>query len=223
MVVSKRIKIKITPKLKTTYPNVVFGNLIIRNVSNIKEHEALEEQKRSLERKIRETYSDTDGDRTIQSYNAYFKKWSKNYPIEFQIKTIKSGSRFPKVSVLVDSMFLAELKNRFLTSGHDLDTITGDLVFDVSASGELYVKLNNEEQELKNNDVVLKDSEGILASILYGPARRTAITLDTKNAIYFAWFPHGASGELIERHLNDIISNLRIVFNSVEAEIQIHQ
>lgn len=216
------MKIELTPDLKIAYPEATFGCLIVRNVSNAKKHDVLEDCKRELEKRLRE-FADVEKDSVIQSYRKYFKKWDKTYPIEFQIKTIKSGGRLPHVSVLVDSMFLAELKNRFLTSGHDLDVIQGDLTFNVSKGGERYVKINGEEQELKENDVILKDEVGILASILYGPSKRTAITLETKNAIYFGWFPYGMSEDLINIHLKDIISNLGMVFESMIPEIQIHR
>jgi len=217
------MKIELKPELKISYPEIVFGSLIVKNVPNRKKHEALEEWKREAEKKIREVYVDVDEDSMIQRYNAYFKRWGKTYPIEFQIKTVKGGSKFPQVSVLVDSMFVAELRNRILTSGHDLDAIQGDLTFDVSEEGERYLMLNGKEQELKENDVILRDEEGILGSILYGPAKRTSITLGTRNALYFAWCPYGMGDELIKVHLNDILSNLRTVSESVASGIQIHR
>ena len=217
------MKVELTSALKTAYPEAVFGSLIVRNVANIKADEALGERKRGLEKKIREAYADVAEDNTIQSYNAYFKKWGKTYPIEFQITTIKNGGRFPNVSVLVDCMFLAELKNRLLTSGHNLDAIQNSLVFDVTKGGERYLKINGKEQELKGNDVILRDEKGILASVLYGPAQRTGITPETKNALYFAWCPHDVGKESIRMHLNDILLNVQLVFGSVESEIQIHR
>ena len=102
------------------------------------------------------------------------------------------------------------------TIGHDLDAVQGDLFFDVSEGGERYLKL-------KKNDVILKDEEGILASVLYGPARRTSITPETRNALYLAWYPYGRDGELITVHLKDILSNLILVFGPVTSEIQIHR
>jgi len=217
------MKIVLTPELKSLYPEAVLGSLIVRDVPNRKRHEALEGRKRGLEREIREVYVDVEEDSTIQSYSAFFKRWGKTYPIAFQIRTIKRGGRFPQVSVLVDSMFMAELKNRILTSGHDLDAIQGDLSFDVSDGGERYLKLNGKEQELKKNDVILRDEDGILASVLYGPARRTAITPETENALYFAWCPYGMGEGSITSHLNDIHSNLGVVFESVTSEMRIHR
>jgi DNA/RNA-binding domain of Phe-tRNA-synthetase-like protein len=213
--------INLTLDLKKKYPSSMFGSLIIRDIQNRKRDETLEEQKRNLERKLREDYVKGDEDSMISYYNSYFKIWRKIYPIEYQIKTLKSGGKFPQVSVLVDSMFIAELKNRILTSGHDLDEIQGDLKFDVSEGGERYFKINNQEQELKKNDVVLRDREGILASILYGPARRTTITPKTKNVLYFAWCPYPLDEEFIKGHLNEIFLNLKRIFESITSEIQL--
>jgi len=214
------LKIRVDPGLKAKYPDAVFGSMIVANVPNRERSEVLEELKRKVEGEIREI--NLEDDDILQGYRAYFKRWGKTYPVEFQIKTIQKGGRFPQISVLVDSMFIAELKNRILTSGHDLDAIQGDLTFDVSKGGERYIMLNGREQELKRDDIILKDEDGVLASVLYGPARRTSITLDTRNVLYLAWCPHRVDEGLITSHLNEILSNLRLVFNSVAAEIKIH-
>ncbi|MFW9855508.1 MAG: phenylalanine--tRNA ligase beta subunit-related protein [Candidatus Thorarchaeota archaeon] len=219
----KEIEIKLSPKLKTSYSTAVFGKLAVRDVPNRKKHNELESKKRDLEKMIREVYPEVDEDTTIRGYDTYFKKWGKTYPIAFQIKTIKEGGHFPQVSILVDSMFLAELKTRILTSGHDLDTIQGELIFDVSEGGERYMKINGKEQTLKDNDVILKDGDEILASVLYGPARKTSITPSTQNVLYFAWCPYGAREELITEHLSEILANLYVVFESTSSKIHIYQ
>ncbi|MCK4583233.1 hypothetical protein KAU18_07945, partial [Candidatus Bathyarchaeota archaeon] len=117
----------------------------------------------------------------------------------------------------------AELGNRILTSGHDQEAIKGDPVFDLADEGEPYTKLNGEEQSLKKNDVVLRDDEGVLASVLYGPARRTSIAPDTQNPLYFAWCPNGAEEEAVDKHLTDIVEHLETVFGDVDHDAQIHK
>ena len=215
------MRVNTTESLKEIYPDSIFGNLIIRDVPNRKKNEFLEERKRTLEREIKEKYAEVDKDVIIHYYNTYFKLWKKTYPIEYQIKTVKSGGKFPQVSVIVDCMFIAELKNRILTSGHDLDDIKGDLTFDVSQGGEQYLKIDGRKQELKKNDIVLEDNEGILASILYGPARRTSISQKTKNSLFFAWCPYTMDENIILRHLNDIVQNFNDIFESINSEIQL--
>lgn len=215
------MQVNLTPDLRKKYPESKFGSLIIRGVPNKKTHAILEGRKRDLEERIRE---DTRGIKNldmIRYYNSYFKMWKKIYPIEYQLKTIKKGGQFPRVSVLVDSMFVAELYNMVLTSGHDLDTIQGDLTFDISKGGEKYMKINGQDQELKNGDILLKDEEGILACILYGPARRTSITLSTKNALFFAWYPQAIKEENIKAHLKEILMNVNNVFTNATSEVHV--
>ncbi|MFX0150282.1 MAG: phenylalanine--tRNA ligase beta subunit-related protein [Candidatus Hodarchaeota archaeon] len=215
------MQIEITPDLRKAYPDSIFGYLIVKNVPNSRMHKALEERKRDLEKWIRDTLGEVDKDDIIQKYDTYFKMWNKTYPIEYQINTIKGGGNFPQVSVLVDNMFIAELKSRILTSGHDLDEIQGDLTFDISRGTEQYQKINGQEQKLKKNDVILEDHEGILACILYGPARRTSITLKTKNALYFAWCPYATDEGLIKAHLNEILKNMKHLYGSISSEYQL--
>jgi DNA/RNA-binding domain of Phe-tRNA-synthetase-like protein len=216
------MRVELTPELRIAYPKAVFGSLIVRKVVNRKKHEVLEKRKRELEKVIRETFSESIVNDTIQSYDSYFKRWGKTYPIRYQINTIRKGVSFPQVSVLVDSMFLAEIKNKYLTSGHDLQALEGDLTFDVTVGGERYVKLNKKEQILKKDDVILRDEKGILASILYGPALRTSISSHTENALYFVWSPYELKEHNIVSHLKDTQENVHIVFGSLNSEIKIH-
>jgi len=90
------MRIELTSKLRTVYPKAVFGSLIARDIPNMRKHEALEERKRELEKEVRDAHREVDEDGTIQSYNTFFKRWGETYPIEFQIKTIKRGGKFPK-------------------------------------------------------------------------------------------------------------------------------
>jgi DNA/RNA-binding domain of Phe-tRNA-synthetase-like protein len=84
------------------------------------------------------------------------------------------------------------------------------------------VKLNGEEQEAEGGDVLLRDGEGLLATVLFGPARRTSITPETRNVLYLAWCPYGIGEELIRGHLEDIRSNLGSAYETLEVEIGIH-
>ena len=217
------MQIILTPDLKKVYPESMFGILIVKEVPNKKEHEALEARKRELERRIREDTGEVKDFEMIRYYNSYFKTWKKayTYPIEYQINTIRKGRRLPQVSVLVDSMFIAELNSMILTSGHDLDTIQGDLEFDISRGDEHYWKINGKEQDLKKGDIFLKDEEGILACILFGPARRTSISPKTKNTLYFAWCPQTINEAQVKSHLTEILMNVEKVYPTVTSEVYI--
>ena len=114
-------------------------------------------------------------------------------------------------------MFMAELENRILTSGHDADTVQGHLIYDLADDGEEYVKLNGKKQVLVKNDIVLRDEEGVLASILFGPAARTSITMETVNPLFFAWCPIGITTETVEEHLVTILGYMEIAHGETKS------
>ncbi|MFC1803995.1 phenylalanine--tRNA ligase beta subunit-related protein [Thermoproteota archaeon] len=207
-----RMEFSVRPEVKIFYPTATFGSLIINNQQNMKKHPDIEQAKRLIEKKIRETYPTPKEDPIIQRYAGYFDKWGKKYPIEFQINSIKKGRTFPQVSTHVDCMFMAELENRILTSGHDIDTIQGRPIYDLADEGEEYVKLNGKKQVLLKNDVILKDDEGVLASVLFGPATRTSIKRETVNPLYFAWCPVGIDHGTVDEHLSTITKYSKIVY-----------
>ena len=202
----------VRPELKIFYPTAVFGGLTINDQRNMKEHPGLEHAKRLLEKDVKENYPAPRDDPVVQRYAEYFGRWGRTYPIEFQINSIKKGRTFPQVSTHVDCMFMAELEDRILTSGHDRDTVQGGLVYDLADEGEVYVKLNGERQVLVKNDVVLRDDEGVLASVLFGPAARTSIEGETVNPLYFAWCPVGIDRETVDLHLSSIVKYLMMVY-----------
>ena len=202
----------VRPEVKIFYPTATFGSITINNQQNMKKHPDIEQAKRLIEKKIRETYPAPEEDPIVQSYAGYFDKWGKTYPIEFQINSIKKGKTFPQVSTHVDCMFMAELENRILTSGHERDEIQGRLVYDLADEGEEYVKLNGKKQVLQKNDVILKDEDGVLASVLFGPSARTSITMETVNPLYFAWCPVGIDQGTVDEHLSTISKFLKIVY-----------
>jgi DNA/RNA-binding domain of Phe-tRNA-synthetase-like protein len=105
---------------------------------------------------------------------------------------------------LVESMFMAEMKNLLLTAGHDLDTLSLPLVLDVSKGTERYTLMRGEEQILKPGDMMIRDQNGVISSIIYGPDQRTQVTADTRNAVFTVYAPAGIGEQAVQQHLVDI-------------------
>ena len=215
------MKIIVNEKVLSNYPSAIFGSLLVKNVVNKKQDSKLNERKKILQEDVKTRYEDTSVDEILQSYKEHFKRWNKSYPIEYQIQSVLKGKNLPNVSVLVDSMFHAELKNRILTSGHNLDELIGNLVFGLSVGTEQYLKIDGNTQQLKAGDILLHDDKDILANILYGPAKRSTITLQTNNVLYLAWSPGNIDTQRVRSHLEDLLSNLQIVYGPVDAKITI--
>ncbi len=208
---------------KATYPEASVGVLAMRNVVNPDHHPALESRKAELENELRSRFSDHDRAAlkalpTIQAYNVYYKRFKKTYHVLHQIESIAlKGKSIPHVAVLVEAMFMAELKNLLLTAGHDLEAVQIPVRLDVSDGSERYTRLNGQEQVLKPGDMMIADAQGVISSVIYGPDRRTQITPDTRQVLFTVYAPSGIEKQTVRQHLHDIQANVKLVAPEAET------
>ncbi|MCA9926536.1 MAG: hypothetical protein KC419_09155 [Anaerolineales bacterium] len=195
---------------KTTYLNALVGVLAMGNVTNPATHAALDAQKAALEADLRQKYARFDraalrAQPILQAYHAYYKRFKKSYHVQGQLESILwKGKSIPQVAGLVEAMFMAELKNHLLTSGHDLALLKQPVGIDVAVGGEEYVGINGRSQTLKPNDMYIADQESIISSIIYGPDERTRITANTTRALFTVYAPDGVEETAVLHHLQDM-------------------
>jgi DNA/RNA-binding domain of Phe-tRNA-synthetase-like protein len=193
-------------------------------VQNPEHNQALERRKAQLEADLQAHFSDMDRAAlkthpTLAAYAAYYKAFKKTYHVQLQLESIVfKGKSIPKVASLVEAMFMAELKNLLLTAGHDLDVVDGIPTADVASGDETYIRLNGEEQTLKQGDMYIRDDAGVLSSILYGPDQRTRIRPTTTRALFTVYGPPGIRTDQMRSHLEDLRENARLISEKVEVE-----
>lgn len=213
--------ISVSDAWKTAYPGAVVGVMALRNLSNPKSSDRLEEAKRDLESRLRLRYSqrsEIEADPVVAAYQAYYAQFRKTYHVLLQLESVAlKGKPIPSVAPPVESMFLAELKNGVLTAGHDLDVAVTPLVLDISGGDEEYELLNSRQQVLKPGDMIMRDAHGVIASVIYGPDRRTRITPKTRNAFFVVYAPPGVRPEQVESHLGDIRDNVLLFSENTET------
>lgn len=178
-------------------------------------------EKQKIEEFIRSNYQDVKTLDVIKSYNKFFKKFGKVYPIQYQIRSIIDGKGIPTTIKAVEAMFITELKTMFLTAGHDLDKFEGKLEVEITHGGEEYQKINQKDQILKLGDIICRDDHGIISSVLYGPDYRTKITKSTTNCLFFSYFPYGEVDDNIMEHFNSLLKFIKLVAekDSLTSEI----
>ena len=194
---------------QAAYPDAYVGVLAMRNVTNPAEHPALNAAKAALEASLRQKYDGFDrpalrAQPVLHAYHTYYKRFKKSYHVQGQLESILwKGKSIPKVAGLVEAMFMAELKNHLLTSGHDLDLLTQPVGVEVAQGGEAYVGINGRSQILKPRDMYITDQESILSSIIYGPDQRTRITDSTTSVLFTVYAPTGVEKTAVLQHLED--------------------
>ncbi len=150
-----------------------------------------------------------DADPVARAYAQYFRRYGGRYPVVHQAKTVLAGRSIESNSALVEAMFTAELDSLVLTSGHDLNALRFPLAVDVAVAGDSYTRLSGKDQILKAGDMIVRDEEGIIASVAYGPDDRTRLRPDTDAVLFGAWCPVGIAPMIVEAHLEKLAVFLR--------------
>ncbi len=210
---------------KTSYPDAHVGVLVMRDVTNPPSHAELEQRKVAVEQDLRSRYADQDRAAllqlpVLQAYAAYYRRFKKTYHVQMQLESIVFKDKsIPSVAALVEAMFMAEIKNLLLTAGHDLNLLQLPLMLDAARGTERYTLLRGQEQELKAGDMYIRDSAGVISSIIYGPDQRTAIAAQTHNVIFTVYAPGGIAEETVLNHLHDLQENVLLIVPHAQVEM----
>jgi DNA/RNA-binding domain of Phe-tRNA-synthetase-like protein len=205
----------VSEALNHTYPGAKIGILALELSSLIESSSAMDRKTEEVILDLREKYPEPAAlkiIKVIQAYTLFYKKFKKTYhlipqleSVIFKNKTIKMGNP------LLQVVFTAELKNMLLTAVHDLDSIQFPVTIGIASGEEKYPLLNGSEALAKNSDMFMTDQSGVISTIIYGPDLRTRVTPQTSNALIVVYAPNGVGEERVERHFEDIVSQMGLI------------
>jgi len=208
--------IRVSPNWREHEPETSVGFLAIRGALNIPDHPELQKAKKALEEELRAQYEGMDRkalrkEPVLAAYDAFYRRFRKSYHVQLQLESVViKGKPIFSPSALVTCMFMAELKTGLLTAAHDFDVLELPLTAEIAEGEETYQKLNGTEQQLKTGDLYIRDQQGILSSVIYGPDQRTQILPDTINSIFTTYGPPGISASQIEGQLEILEVYIRL-------------
>lgn len=210
------LTITVTPEWKSVYPGAQIGILEIAGVDNTLRSERLEAEKRALEARLQAYYTgysrrDFLALPVMAAYERYYKRFDKTYHVLLQLESVVlKGKNLPEVSPLVDANFAAELDTLVLTASHDVAHFQPPLLIDVSHLGDEFIRMNGIPKQLPPGDMVMRDSQGVICTILYGQDNLSPITASTTHALYVAYAPPGVGEENVQAQLDAIEKNIRL-------------
>ncbi len=216
---------QISDSWKAAFPDAHAGVLVIHGAASQPQHAALDKRKTALETELRARYAGFDRPAllnlpVLRAYDDYYGRFKKTYHLQLQLESIiLKGKAIPGGAGLVEAMFMAELDDLLLTAGHDLDVLRQPLTLELAQGSETYTLMRGEGQTLKAGDMYIRDGEGVISSVIYGPDRRTQIRPETRNAVFTAYAPTGISADAVENHLKHILQNVRLFAPEVAAEM----
>ena len=218
------VRVVPTERWRQAYPGAMVGILGMHGLVNPDLDTALQDHAARVQAQIRARFAGFDRTQlvatpTLHAYASYYKRFGKTYHVQLQLESVLfRGKSSTGPCAIVQAMFIAELKNQLLTAGHDLETVQGGIVIDVSLGTERYTLLNGGEQTLKAGDMFIRDEEGILSSIIHGPDQRTRVTPETRAVIFTVYAPPGIPKAEVETHLSDLEACVRVFSPHAEVE-----
>lgn len=208
---------------RAAYPGAAAGVLALSGAPNGPAGEEFAAARAAVEQEIRDRFSDREAikaDPVIAAYRDYYKRFRKTYHVLLQVESVAvKGKGIPPVGVLVEAMFMAELRNRLLTSGHDAALLAGPIQLDVATGSEVLYGMNGRETELKPGDMFMTDGQGVLSAVIYGGDERTRIHQGTNSVAYTVYAPPGVGASAVESHLADIESYVRLAHPQARREL----
>jgi DNA/RNA-binding domain of Phe-tRNA-synthetase-like protein len=220
------MRLLVSDHFRDEYPGASAGILAMRQVSNPARQADLELHKQALEEALRSRFTGYDRPAlrllpALQAYHTFYRRFDKTYHVQLQLESIIfKGKSIPSTAALVESMFMAELKNMLLTAGHDWARLSEPLRLEAARGEERFTQLGGQECVLKPGDMYIADQQGILSSVLYGPDQRSAITPDTQAVVFIVYAPQGIRTEQVLDHLQDIEENIRLFAPQAVTEIR---
>ena len=157
--------------------------------------------------------------RRIQAFESFFTQNGFHSPLADQLKHVQEKG-LPNGSPLVKALLLSEMSTGTLMGAQDAAAIKGPLVCDLAKEGETFRGMRAEVL-CRKGEIVLRDSEGIIATLFQGPDRRTRLNKDTKDIIFFIFSVPGiTAADMLEG-----VGTVRNLFQSACTEInaQVHE
>lgn len=207
----------VSPAWTAAYPGACVGALRMTGVRNPDSDAALEALLDETAAGIRDRYAGMDRSHLLArpefaAYATYYRRFDKTYHVLLQLESVAfKGKPLRARGALVAAMFRAELETGLLTAGHDADLLVGGLTVDVVAAPERYIGIGGRAIEAAPGDMCIRDDDGILSSIVYGPDDRTRLREETLAAIFTTYAPAGIGAEAVVRHLEAVALGVRVV------------
>jgi DNA/RNA-binding domain of Phe-tRNA-synthetase-like protein len=201
----------LSERFKDSFPEAEIGFLAVEDINlSANSSDLMLEMQKRLEDQLKQKFSgctkkDLKELEEIRAYSDHYKKFKKTYHVLLQLESVAlKGHELFRGNFLVQIMLMSELKNLLLTSVHDLEKTTLPILVEKANGSETYEGIDGTLRSLKANDMFMKDTEGIISSVIYGPDKRTMVDDNTRSALFAVYAPAGIGGEKVRTHLEDI-------------------
>src|SRR4030043_1032938 len=212
----KEINLKITDDYRQRFPNLSFGIGTIQGCTYFEKSDPFKLYKRELLRKMKRRANLAEIEERINLYDRFFKDWGYPCPLPGHLKrTVEMG--FPINNLYIDSHIIAEMFHGILMAIQDLDQFRGEWKLDLAQEGETFQGVSGKMIRCKEDEIVLRDGEGLVCSLFQGPDFRTRVETSSKNIVVYVFTAPGIQEEHVSNGLQLALEILEKFGNGKES------
>jgi len=212
----REVSLSITDAYRCLFPNLSFGIGTIQNCTYFEKNESFKLYKRELLRKMKRRANLAQIQEWINLYDQFFKEWGYPCPLPGHFKrTIEMG--FPIVNLFIDTHIIAEMCHGILMAIQDLDRFQANWKLDLANESETFQGVSGKMIHCKEEEIVLRDQEGIVCSLFQGPDFRTKINASSKNIVVYVFTAPGIEEEQVSNGIQLAIETLEKFGNGKES------
>jgi DNA/RNA-binding domain of Phe-tRNA-synthetase-like protein len=193
---TKEVPLRITDAYRQRFPDLAFGIGTVKSCTYFEKSESFKLVKRELLRKMRRRANLAQIEEWINLYDRFFKEWGYPCPLPVHFKrTIEMG--FPIVNLYIDTHIIAEMVHGILMAIQDLDRFQDEWKLDLAHEGEAFKGVSGKRILCKEDEIILRDGEGIVCSLFQGPDFRTRVEPASKDIVVYVFTAPGIQEEQV--------------------------
>lgn len=155
--------------------------------------------------------------RRISTCESFFEENGFRCPLRQQLNSIQHKG-LPPASPIVQALLFSEMTTGLLMGAQDSSAIRGDLVCDLAAAGERFQGMR-ETVECRPGEIILRDDEGIIATLFQGPDHRTRLKKGTKDVVFFVFSTPGLTVSDVQQGMEVVSGIFKAACSSCDMQI----
>ncbi len=194
---------------------------VVSGVKVKRKHSGLERLKKEVMDKLEGNVS---GNRHIKGFKELYQKCGANVeqPLEKLLDVSKKAGKLPTINTVVDSYNLVAVSRLVSMGAHDLDRISGDVVFKISDGTESWTPLGtNSKQKVPKGEYVCMDREKVMCRLDVKQGEETKIGNNTKNVFVYVQGNRNVSNEELDRALKEACDNIVRFCGGTRKEVKV--
>lgn len=199
------VPVMVTERLRERWPSLTCAWALCEGVRVGDVAMRTEQERRSVMQVLNERAADIES--RVGIYEQLFKANGFVCPLGAQLRRVRT-SGFPKMSPVVMTLLIAELRTGVLMGIQDCAHITGGLQLDTADEDEAFVGMRDVIR-CARDEPVIRDDSAIIASVFQGPDKRTAVNETTSAVIVVAFGYSGIGRETMMEGLEAAVRLLQ--------------